>query len=334
MLNPFSSLISPRFPSAAVCLEGDFASVVSLDERRGRFALRAAAQAPLPENLIVPAFDQPNINDSAELSDRLADLVLNAGLGRRHRWSVALPEATARTAILVLESAAASRKEQEEMLDWKIERHFGAPLAELRMARERLTADERGRRRFLISAVRRDILAEYEALFAALGWHAGLILPRHVGETLCLTARETNADGDAAANARNGGDTLLLSSYREGFTAIIMRDRQPFIIRNVNCEAQDCMDELYRLLLFYRDRASINQLQKAADEPAARPRIARILVVGNALSNADVSASISETLEIEPRVLTAAALGISLPAPDLSFETLAAPIGLASLKWN
>ena len=42
-----------------------------------------------------------------------------------------------------------------------------------------------------MTAVHLSVLAEYESVFAALGWQAGLLLPRHVGEEQWL--RDTRA---------------------------------------------------------------------------------------------------------------------------------------------
>ena len=175
-------IISPRYPSAAVGLSGEWASVVQLERRGGGLSVRSAAFLPLPEGLLRPGFDESNVADPAALARALAELTSGAGLARRRRWSVALPEASTRTSILTMETAPASRAEGEEMLRWKTERALGAPLDELRVSRERLQADAQGRARHLVTAVRLHVLAEYEQTFAALGWHAGLILPRHMGE--------------------------------------------------------------------------------------------------------------------------------------------------------
>src|SRR5688572_1147040 len=206
-MNPLSKLIAPRLPSAAVGLAGEGVSVVQLERRRDSFAVRRAGYVPLPEGLLVPSFDEGNVADPNELANTLAELASTTGLAKRRRWSVALPEAATRTSILTMETQAASRHEGEEMLRWKIERTVGAPLDELRVARERLAPDAQGRARYLLTAVRLSVLAEYEAVFAALGWHTGLMLPRHMGESTWL-----RRDGGS------GSDSLLVSSHADGFT--------------------------------------------------------------------------------------------------------------------
>jgi hypothetical protein len=311
----FNKLVRPRFPSAALGLESGNASVVYLERaRRDGFSIRRAATATLPESLIHPSFDELNITDANALVLLLSEVALSAGLGKQRKWSVALPEATTRATILTLESAPASRSELEEVLRWKYERSFGAPPEELRVSRERLPPDSQGRQRYLASAIRVSILAEYEGVFDALGWRAGLILPRHQGE-----ARWVMTNGAP-------GDALVISSHAEGFTALLWRDKQPLIARSVLCEAEDRDDELYRLLLFYRDRI----LSSAAG--AALP-LNRLLVVGEGFDKAHVSEIVSETLEVSIRALGPVEVGLALPSNELNFDAIAAPAGLATLAW-
>src|ERR1700757_2753658 len=137
-MNPLSKLVSPRYPSAAVGLAGDGASVVQLERRGGTLAVRSPGYLPLSAGLVRPGFDEQNIRDTSELAAALSELVASAGLVKRRRWSVALPEASTRTSILTMETAPASRAEADDMLKWKTERTLGAPLDELRVARERL----------------------------------------------------------------------------------------------------------------------------------------------------------------------------------------------------
>jgi hypothetical protein len=314
----FNKLVRPRFPSAALGLESGNATVVYLEQRRrDGFSIRRAATASLPESLIRPSFDEPNISDANALVLLLSEVALSAGLGKQHKWSVALPEAATRATILTLESAPASRSELEEVLRWKYERSFGAPPEELRVTRSPLSPDAQGRQRFLATGIHLSTLAEYESVFEALNWRAGLILPRHQGE-----ARWIMTNGAP-------GDALLISSHTEGFTALLLRNKQPVIARSVLCEMEDRDDELYRLLLFYRDR--IMSANDAAT--AAMPALNRLLVVGEGFDKGHVSEIVNETLEVNLRALGPVEIGLALPSSELSFDAIAAPAGLATLAW-
>jgi Tfp pilus assembly PilM family ATPase len=327
-MNPFQRLISPRLPQAAVGLSGEAASVVQLERRGGGLAVRSAGLLPLPEGLVRPGFDEQNVSDGAGLAGALTELLTSAGLVRRRRWSVALPEASARTSILTLETAPASRAESEEMLRWKTERTLGAPLDELRVARERLKPDAQGRERYLVTGVRLAVLAEYEQVFAALGWSAGLILPRHMGEAWWLMR-----DGRGSAGAA-GADSLLVSSHAEGFTAVVLRGGSPLYVRGVICEREDRADELYRFLLFYRDRTSPPAAEgEAPAPPLYGAGLGRLLVAGTGLDESEARAIVEETLSASPHTVQPADLRLMFPAAGIDFRQIAAPAGLAALAW-
>jgi len=317
MSNPLTKLIDPWYPATALGLERGMAAMVQLEGgRKNAFALRRAASITIADSLIRPGFDEPNIADLSELAEVLTELGNSAGLLRQRKWSIALPEASSRTLILTLESHVGSKSELDDVLKWKMERGFGSPIEELSISNESLPPDNQGRARYLAVAVRLSVLAEYESVFAALGWRSGLILPRHVGESRWLTRNG------------NAGDSLLVTSHDEGFTAAIFRDRQPLILRSVLCEPGEREDEFYRLLLFYRDRRS------SEAEHGAPQALARLLVVGTGFGKDRASEIANETLGGHLRVLGAADVGLQLPAADLSFDLVAAPAGLATLHWT
>ena len=316
MPNPLSKLINPWYPATAIGFEKGLAAMVQLERgRSGASSLKRAATVVLPESLIRPSFDELNISDPTELTAALLELATTAGLLQQKRWSVALPDAASRTLILTMESAPASNAELEEVLTWKIERGFSASLAELSISRERLPADADGRDRYLVVASHTAVLREYESLLQRLGWRAGLIVPRHVGEGQWLTAN----------GAR--GDALLLSSSAKGFTAVVFRGKQPLIIRTVACDSHECEDELYRLLLFYRDR-------RGGEAEKMGRALSRVLVVGELLGKDRACEIVNETLETNLRSLGATDLGLQLATRDLSFDAIAAPSGLATLSWR
>src|SRR5229473_2827862 len=221
MANPLSKLIHPWYPSNAIGFEKGLLTMVQLERGKGASTLKRAATVSLPESLIRPSFDEPNISDLSELAAALTDLATSAGLLQRKRWSASLPDA-------------------------------------------------QGRDRYLMVATRAAVLAEYESVLDLLGWRAGLVLPRHVAEGHWLTL---NGSRD---------DALLLSSSDTGFTVVVFRGKQPLIVRTVLCEPDECEEELYRLLLFYRDK-------RAGDGEQTASLLSRLLVVGDAMSKERIS---------------------------------------------
>lgn len=313
MPNPLLKLIEPWYPATALGLEAGLASVVQIERSRGNVCkVSRAASVTLDRSLLRPSFDEPNIQNHSQLAAILSELTASAGLLKQKKWSVALPEASIRSTIVTLETPPGSASELEEILTWKLERTFGVPLDELTISREQLPADSQRRDRYLVIAARTAVVDEYQTLFASLGWRAGLLLPRHVGESQWLT--------------KNGsqGDALLLSGTQDGFTAVVFRNKKPLILRSVTCEPDEREDELYRLLLFYRDRRS------AVEEPP----LSRMLVLGTDFPRGRVAELANETLGTDLRPLDAADVGLELPSRDISFDSIAAAAGLATLSFQ
>lgn len=306
-----SRLVEPRYPATALGLEKGVASVVQLERVKGSGSkLKRAATFNIAESLVRPGFDDSNIENPAQLVAVLNELATSAGLVKQKRWSLSLPEATTRTLVLTIESQSQSAAELQDVLKWKVERGFGVPLEELSISKERLQKDSHGRDRYLVIAVKKSVLAEYEAVLHALGWRAGLILPRHLGEAQWLI--------------RNGsaGDSLLLSGSSQGFTGVIFRDKHPLIVRTVTCGEEEFEDEFYRFLLFYRDRSA-----------EYSQGLTRLMIIGEGITKQRAGEIVNETTGGDLRPLEAQDLGLQLPSREFSFDSIAAPAGLATLSW-
>lgn len=309
----FSAITQPNYPNAALGLEKESIAAIALQGGRGRFSIKQAASVNIPAGLITPSFLEKNIADAGEFSSCLQEAVVNAGLLNQKRWSVTLPSNTARTAILALESEPASKQEAEEILDWKAEQSFGAPAAELRLSKQKISPDKDGRSRYFATAVTLSVIDEYETHFEGLGWKAGLILPRAVGEANWLM------------NKHETTDSLLISSNNDGFTALLLRGSEPAVVRSVTCTQDEIDDEIYRLLMFYNDRFATEY---------GNSLLQKLLVIGKDFIPAKVQNIASEALGRALRILSADEVGLYLPDGGLSFDDIAAPAGLAALGFR
>lgn len=309
----FSALTQPHYPNAALGIEQDRLTAISLQGGRGTYRIKQAATIDLPAGLLQPSFLERNIADASEFSAVLAEVAESAGLMGQKRWSVALPSATAQTAILVLETEPTSGKETEEILDWKAEQSFGAPAAELRVSAQKISPDAKGRSRYFTTAVTLAVIDEYESQFETLGWKAGLIVPRAVGEANWIS------------NRPDAGDSLLISGTNDGFTALLLRRTEPEVVRTVTCTPEETDDEVYRLLMFYNDRFG-------GDEGNSLLR--RLMVVGRNFVPSKVQEIASEALGRALNVLSPEDVGLSLPDQQFSFNDIAAPAGLAALGYR
>ncbi len=307
----FSSLSKPSFPNAALGLERESVTAIAVRRQgRGQFGIKQAATIQLPPGVLTPSFLDQNIGDVLEFSASLRDAVQNSGLLSQKKWSVALPSNTARTAILTLDAEPVAKKETEDILDWKAEQSFGAPAAELRVLKRKISPSRDGRPRFFATAVKLSVIDEYETVFENLGWKAGLILPRAIGEANWLSGGAKNSD------------SLLISSQSDGFTALLLRGDEPYVVRSVTCLPNEIDDEVYRLLMFYNDRV----------RNESGGYLEKMLLVGSDLVPSKILEIASEALGRTLTILRPEDVGLFLPDANFKFDEIAAPAGLAALS--
>jgi hypothetical protein len=212
-------LVAPPAPNTAAGFVDDNFGVVDLRRGRHGFSLASSAVTQLPMGLITPAFDTLNIQDSDELAQTIVQTAEAAGLMNKKRWSVALPDATARTLVISLESKPSSRRELNEVIAWKVERLIAAPSNELRISRQRMNAAD-GRDRYVVTVAHNEVLSQYQWLM----WD------------------------------RSPGDKMLVSANRTGFTSLVVRNGDPVLVRTFVCDRNSIADELHRFALYYRDK--------------------------------------------------------------------------------
>jgi hypothetical protein len=300
-------LIDPRTPNTAAGFAGDHFIVVDLKRSGPGFSPASSAVTRLPDGLVVPSFEDPNIEDTAELAEIIRVTAEAAGLANKKNWSLAFPDRAARTLVINLEGKPAGRSELDEMIAWKIERFIALPRSELRVSRQRLSPVA-GQDRYLVIAARHQVLDQYEAVFRSLGWGVGLILPRHLGEAQWLMR-------DASS-----GDKLLVSGNRDGFTSLVVRNGEPVLIRSFDCEAEATCDELHRFVLYYRDRVG------------GGSGLARMLVLGD-VDSAEARRAVADAIEAEPRLMDPSEFGFNLSGEPIRFDQMAGAAGLATIAW-
>ncbi|MGH9947588.1 MAG: hypothetical protein ACRD6X_10330 [Pyrinomonadaceae bacterium] len=308
----FSFLTEPNFPKAAVGIEKDRVTALALrKEGRSTFGVKSAASVDVPRSILEPDFTEPNISSRPSLMAILNEAASLSGLLGQKDWAVALPTNAARTAILTLEKT--DKGETEQVLDWKAEQSFGEPAAHLRISRHRIADDSEGRMRYFASSVKLTVIDEYETVLEEIGWRAGLILPRPVCEANWLLGRP------------EAEDSLLLSSQDDGFTAVMICDGEPNVVRSVTCTESEKDDEIYRLLMYYNDRFAAERGAK---------QLNRVLTVGSDLKPSKIVEIAQEALGRTISILRSDNVGLNLPDSSISFEAIAAPAGLAALGYR
>jgi hypothetical protein len=306
-------LFAPRVQNIAAGFADDNFAVVDLRNTRRGFSIASSALTQLPAQILTPHFDSQNIQNPQELAGIIAETMEAAGLANKKQWSVALPEGAARSFVLTLESKPANRKELNDILAWKIERVIATPSSELLISRQRLKP-EGVQERYIVTIARQAVIDEYDAVFHSLGWRTGLMLPRHLGEAQWLMQGNLEA-----------GDKMLVSSNREGFTAVLVSEGEPVLIRNYACDPESKADDLHRFALYYRE--------KMATASATPPQLSGLLVLGN-IDLREAQSAVADALDQTPHLYHPQEFGISLEDEHAWFTYLAGAAGLASLAYQ
>lgn len=310
----FSKITNPNYPKTAVGIEKNRITVVGLRKQGRQFAVRQAATVEMPDNILQVSFTEPNILDFEGLAGYLMEAAEAADLKNNRRWSISLPGTSARTGIITLDTKPTSKSELDEVLKWKAERSFGTPADEMRISWLPLLPEDTGKARYFASAIRYNVLDEYESLFHALGWHTGLILPRPVAETRWLNSAGKNFDA------------LLLSSQNDGFNAVLVHRGEPGVVRSITCTDDERDDEIFRLLMFYRDRLA---------KEGSGNMLAKLLVIGRDFNLKKLAEIGQETLGQALSIMRPEEVGLEMPVgTHIGFEEIAAPAGLASMSWS
>ncbi len=304
-------LTAPRLPRTSLSISDTHVALIALKRSGGDFEPRNLGVSRLPDGLVRPSFTEPNVTDEPVLIDHLTKTALRSGMGNVKELSVSLPSGSARSMVVTLDAAPASRNELEQMIEWKSERVLGRKFGDLRVDYTRLS-DQGGRPQYLVSATTGQVIAQYERIFERLGWHAGMIAPQSVGEAQWLMRQGLKED------------QVVVSLNERGFDAVITRGREPLIVREVECAPEERENEFYRLMIFYRDRL--------ASEAGGLP-LNRALMIGPASEQRRFRSVLASALERPVVALEPRQIGLRVD-PNAPFSHFAAAGGLATMAWN
>ena len=304
-------LTAPNLPNTSLSISETHVALIALKKKGREVTPRNLGVLRLPDGLIQAGFNDFNIHDEADLSEHLQRAAAQAGLKRVRSLSVTLPAGTARSLIVTFDALPNTREEIEQTIAWKVERSVGQRLSELRISHRRLK-DMQGRPQWIASAVREDVATQYERVFAQLKWRVGMIAPEHLGEAQWLMRQELN------------DDQAVISLNPRGFVTVIARGAEPILVREVECSPEERENELYRLMLFYRDRLV------PADSAVA---LSRVLIIGEPSEQRRLREVTTAALERQVIALDPAQLGLNIE-PNAPFHHFAAASGLATMAWG
>jgi hypothetical protein len=305
------SLSVPSWPSTALSVTETHLALTHLRRSRGEFEPRHLGVLRLPAGLVKAHFTDLNITNEAQFVERLKEVAMQADLGRLRKLAVSLPAGSARCLTFQLETLPEDKDELKQMIEWKIERTVGVAASDLCISHDRLS-DFNGRSQWLATVAHQRVVEQYNSVFQQLKWHAGLVLPQALGEAQWLLRNDIKED------------QALVSMRENGFDAVFVREGEPILVREVTCAPEECEDEFFRLLVFYRDRLT----------PETGPlSLARLLTLGTPSEQRRFRDVVLSALDQSAVALDAMQIGLRIE-PQAPFRELAGATGLATMAWR
>lgn len=278
--------------------------------RRGRgSALQGGRVLPLAEGVLAPSAREPNIRDLRRFVDGLHE-VLGPLAGREERVALSLPESAGRVVLTEVETAFKSKAEGVEILKWQLKGSLPFDPREMQLDYQVLEKGETGRYRLAVALMARQVLDQYEEVFAGAGYSPAVIdfHPLHLYNY--YRPRLDLGDAFVLVGAEDG--ELSLQYFQEQVLAFHR-------VRGGAGEPTQVFRELSRALVGCRDQFSAFR-RAAVFVHSDWPETAPLLEAVRAAFERDV-------VLLDPHLDRLASAPLDLPAPQA--RGLAAAVGAA-----
>lgn len=231
-------------PTVAIELSAHRVAGASLETRGGKPVVRAHALAPLPDGALVPSLTATNIRDHAAVAAAVKRVLEQ--LGNPRRIGLVIPDPVAKVSLVKFQQVPAKEQDLDQLIRWQVRKAapFAIEEAQVSYVEGARTADGQ---EFIVSLAKRDVIAEYEALCAEAGAHAGLID--------LSTFNVINAVlGGAGAPS---GDWLLVNVAPDWASMVILRGQELMFFRSRGAEGEGTLADLvHQTAMYYEDRLS------------------------------------------------------------------------------
>ena len=237
-----SWLASPP-PPVAVEITATRVLAAALAEQGGSRSVAAYAVEPLPDGLVTPALNGPNIHDEAAMIAALRT-VIEAVAARTRRVALVLPDSIAKVSLIRFEKVPPKAPDLEQLIRWQVKKAAPFRIEDAQVSWQEAAALSGGGREYLVTVARRDIIAAYERLCDAAGLHAGII-----------DIASFNQINAVLAGAPIAGDWLLVNVAPDYATLAVIRDEHIIFFRNRTTGGiGDLPDLVHQTAMYHEDR--------------------------------------------------------------------------------
>jgi Tfp pilus assembly PilM family ATPase len=231
-------------PAAAIDIGAGRVSGAALDVRSGGAAVAAYASEPLPPQALVPALNTSNVLDRAAVSAAVSTVL--SRIGRPRRVGLVVADPVAKVSLVKLQQVPARANDLEQVIRWQVRKTAPFAIDDAQVGFDYGSRGEDGQE-FLVTIARRDIIAEYEALCADAGAHAGVV------DISTFNA----ANAVLASGAASSGDWLLVNVAADWASIAIMRGEHLIFFRSRSADGEGTLADLvHQTAMYYQDRLS------------------------------------------------------------------------------
>lgn len=154
----------PILPRAGFAVSRGRLLGISLAAKEARVAAHAAV--PLPEGVLEPSFDKPNVLRPGVLEDKVKDAARRLGLGSADILLLP-PETCFKAYVLAFDEFPAVEAERLVLLNHRLDKLLPLRPADARLAYDVLPGE--GKVKVFLTLARAEIVAEYERIFERAG---------------------------------------------------------------------------------------------------------------------------------------------------------------------
>jgi Tfp pilus assembly PilM family ATPase len=161
-------------PAVAIELAAGRVTVAEFAGSAAAPALSAFASEPIPREALVPALTGPNMGQPQAVANALRVALDRAGLRSVRRAALIVPDTVARVSMLRFDEVPKSAADFDQLIRLQLKKATPFPMEDAQLSC--VPAHMDGQATIMaVTVARRDVIAQYEAVAAAVGIHAGLV---------------------------------------------------------------------------------------------------------------------------------------------------------------
>ena len=231
-------------PTVAVEISSTRVSAASVADQGGRRVVTAHAAEVLPRGAIVPSLTASNILDRDSVIAALGRVLTSLG-GRTRRIGLVVPDSMAKVSIVRFDKIPPRAEDLVQLIRWQVRKTAPFRIEDAQLSYTPGAATGDGGREFIVSLARRDIVAEYEGVCAAVGAHAGIV-----------DLASFNVINTVLAASVSPSTDWLLVHVAPGYTTVaIVRGEDLIFFRNRPEEEEGSLADLvHQSAMYYEDR--------------------------------------------------------------------------------